>query len=129
MFIALVPGGLTIQIQNLILNLHCKSESKPPNWIEIWIAQSSNTLIIVSVSVGKMNRIFGRNRIYLYCRIFGRGRIFGFGLGRYRDFPITSKHSLEGKISSKVQYSLSKTTGRFYRESQGSSVFKNVSIP
>jgi len=49
---------------------------------------------LVSVLVGKMNRIFGRDRIDTNCRILGLGRvfgrIFGFGLGRYRDFPITN---------------------------------------
>ncbi len=35
-------------------------------------------------SVAKMNRIFGRNRISGNCRTFG------FDLGRYRNFPITT---------------------------------------
>jgi len=35
---------LTIQIQNPILSLDCQSQSNPPNWIAIRIAQSSNPI-------------------------------------------------------------------------------------
>ncbi len=35
---------LKIQIQNPILILDCQSQSNQPNWIAIWIEQSSNPI-------------------------------------------------------------------------------------
>jgi len=43
-WIEMKKTGMTIQIQNPIFNIDCKSQSNPLNWIAIRIEQSSNTL-------------------------------------------------------------------------------------
>ncbi len=43
--------GLTIQIQNQILTLDCKSQSNPPNWIAIRIEQSNPAIPFISLSL------------------------------------------------------------------------------
>ena len=70
------------------------------------IIYSKYYFLLVSVSVSIRSRIFSRNRIVK------NGRIFGFGLGRYREFPITNADYsiIIIKIETKFQFSKCKET-------------------